>query len=180
MVRLRQQLCRTSLPVRVVVGVARVRAEVASHGPAVPPQARRRPWWLARSAPRPAWRVRLAPSPRPAVASSVPAHQIAMPVSARRWHPCRNALYQLQRLEVQFVDLGTSHVTCGLTVLLGAAVDQGRALFAQTTHCKGWAGAIAQQPLQGGAVVCFDAHPRVHREPALPPRCRFIWSTMAQ
>jgi len=106
--------------------------------------------------------------------------KIAMPMDARRWHPCRNALYQLQRLEVQFVDLGTSPVTCGLTALLGAAVDQGRALFAQTTHCKGWAGAIAQQPLQGGAVVCFDAHPRVHREPALPPRCRFIWSTMAQ
>ena len=91
--------------------------------------------------------------------------KIAMPMGARRWHPCRNALYQLQRLEVQFVDLGTSPVTCGLTVLLGAAVDQGRALFAQTIHCKGWAGAIAQQPLQGGAVVCFDAPPASTENP---------------
>ena len=94
--------------------------------------------------------------------------KIAMPMGAWRWHQRHNALYQLQRCEVQFVYLGTSHVTCGLTVLLGAAVDQGRALFAQTIHCKRWAGAAAQQPLQGGAVVCFDAHPRVHREPALP------------
>jgi len=34
---------------------------------------------------------------------------------------------------------------------------QGCTLFAKAIHGKGRAGAIPQQPLQGGAVVCFDA-----------------------
>ena len=39
-----------------------------------------------------------------------------------------------------------------------AAVHQGCALFAKAFTSKGWAGATPQQPLQRGAVVCFDEH----------------------
>jgi len=60
---------------------------------------------------------------------------------------------QRQRRKVQFVQLGTTRVAGGLTVLLGAAVNQGSTLFAQAIHGKGWAGAVAQQPLQCRAVV---------------------------
>ena len=45
-------------------------------------------------------------------------------------------------------------------MLFGAAVHQGRALFAKTIHGRGWAGAAAQQAFQGGELVCFDARQR--------------------
>jgi hypothetical protein len=40
----------------------------------------------------------------------------------------------------------------------------------QAVHGKGRAGAIAQQPLLGGAVVCFDSDTGIHREAAVPDR----------
>jgi hypothetical protein len=49
-------------------------------------------------------------------------------------------------------------------VLLCAAVDQGSSLFAQAVHGKGWTGAVAQQPLQGCAVVRLNADTGIHRE----------------
>lgn len=41
---------------------------------------------------------------------------------------------------------------------------QGSALFAKAVHGEGWAGAIPQQPLQGCAVICLDAHTGIDRE----------------
>jgi hypothetical protein len=52
-------------------------------------------------------------------------------------------------------------------MLFCAAVHQGSALFTKTIHGKGRAGAIAQQPLQCGPVVCFDEHTGIHREAAV-------------
>ena len=52
-------------------------------------------------------------------------------------------------------------------MLFGAAVGQGGALFAKASTNKGWAGAAAQQPLQDGAVVCFDTHTGIDRKPAV-------------
>ena len=51
------------------------------------------------------------------------------------------------------ITLRTALVAVWLAVLLGAAVDQGGFLFAKAFHGKGWARAVAQQPLQCGAVV---------------------------
>jgi hypothetical protein len=61
--------------------------------------------------------------------------------------------YQLQWRKRQLVHLGTTLVSARLAVLFGAAVHQGGTLFAKTVHGKGWAGAVAQQPLQCGTVV---------------------------
>ena len=52
-------------------------------------------------------------------------------------------------------------------MLFCAAVHQGGALFAKAVHGKGWAGAVPQQPLQCGAVVCFDEHTGIDRKPAV-------------
>jgi hypothetical protein len=60
-----------------------------------------------------------------------------MPVRARRWHQGGNTGYQLQRREVQFVDLGATLVRARLAMLFCAAVHQGSALFAKTIHGKG-------------------------------------------
>ena len=86
---------------------------------------------------------------------------------SRWWRQGRNEIDQLQWREVQLVHLGATLVSARLTVLLGAAVHQGGALFAQSLHGKGWAGAVAQQPLQGGAVVCLDADTGIDREAAV-------------
>ena len=64
-----------------------------------------------------------------------------VPVCARRHHQGGNTGYQLQRREMQIVSPGPALVTAGLAALLGAAVHQGRALFAQALHGQGWAGA---------------------------------------
>jgi hypothetical protein len=90
-----------------------------------------------------------------------------MPVRARWGHQRCDAINQLQRREGQLVCLGSALVTARLAALFGAAVHQGSALFAKAVHGKGWAGAIAQQPLQRGAVVCFNANTRVHRKSAV-------------
>ena len=90
-----------------------------------------------------------------------------MPVRARRRYQGGNALYQFQRGEVQFVDLGATLVVGGLALLFGTAVDQGSALFAKALHGKWRAGAVAQQPLQGCPVVCLDADTGIHRETAV-------------
>ena len=52
-------------------------------------------------------------------------------------------------------------------MLFCAAVQQGGALFAQSVHGKGWAGAVAQQPLQGGAFVRLDADASIDRKTAV-------------
>jgi hypothetical protein len=67
----------------------------------------------------------------------------------------------------QLICLGTALVAGGLAALLGTAVHQRSALFAQTFHGKGWAGAVAQQAFQGCAVVRFDAHPGIDRKAAM-------------
>ena len=79
-------------------------------------------------------------------------------MGARRRHQSGDAVYQLQRCECDLVDLGAPLVTGGLAALLGAAVDQIVALFAQALQGKGWARAVAQQPLKASAVVRLDAH----------------------
>ena len=56
--------------------------------------------------------------------------KVAVPVRARWWHKGGNAIDQLQRCEVQLIHLGTTLVSSGLAVLLGAAVHQSGALFA--------------------------------------------------
>ena len=73
--------------------------------------------------------------------------KVAVPVGARRWHQGRNTIDQLQRCEMQFVDPGTAFVRARLAMLFCAAVHQGGALFAKAFTSKGWAGAVAQQPL---------------------------------
>ena len=85
---------------------------------------------------------------------------------ARWWHQGCNAIYQLQWREVQLVDPCATLVRARLAMLFAAAVHQLGALFAQSLHGKGWAGAVAQQPLQRGAVVGLDADSRVDREAA--------------
>jgi hypothetical protein len=67
----------------------------------------------------------------------------------------------------QLIDLGATLVTGRLAVLFGAAVHQGSAVFAQSVHGKGWAGAVPQQPLQRGTVVRLNEHTGVHREAAV-------------
>ena len=93
--------------------------------------------------------------------------KVAVPVRSRRRHQRRNASYQLQRREVQLVDPGATLVRAGLAMLFGAAVHQIASLLAQAVHGKGWAGAVAQQPLQCCAVVCFDEYTGIHRKPAV-------------
>ena len=66
---------------------------------------------------------------------------------ARWWHQGGNAGYQLQRREVQLVDLGAALVRIRLTALLGTAVHQLSTLFAQTIHGKGRTSAVARQAL---------------------------------
>ena len=77
------------------------------------------------------------------------------------------AVDQLQRCEVQLINLGTALVAGGFAALLAAAVHQFASLFAQPVHRKGWAGAIAQEPLKAWTVVGFNAHPGIHRETAV-------------
>ena len=76
---------------------------------------------------------------------------------ARRGRQGRDAIDQLQWREDQLVHFAASLVTRRLAVLFGAAVHQGGARFAQSIHGKGWAGAVAQQALQCGALVCLNA-----------------------
>jgi len=57
---------------------------------------------------------------------------------------CGLSGYQLQWREGQLIHLGTALVSARLAVLPEAAVHQGCALFAQSVHGKGWAGAVAQ------------------------------------
>lgn len=52
-------------------------------------------------------------------------------------------------------------------VLFGAAVHQDSARFANTCTSKGWARAVAQQPLQRSAVLRCGADPCVHRQAAV-------------
>jgi hypothetical protein len=52
-------------------------------------------------------------------------------------------------------------------VLFGAVVDKLATGLAQPLHGKRWAGAVAQQLLQGGAIMRMDADAGVHREAAV-------------
>ena len=45
-----------------------------------------------------------------------------------------------------------------------AAVHQLKALLAKAIHGKGWAGAVAQESLQCGAVVGLNAHTGIDRK----------------
>jgi hypothetical protein len=90
-----------------------------------------------------------------------------MPVHAQWRHQGCDAVDQFQRCEMQFVHPGTAFVTAWLTLLFGAAVDQLSALFVKTIHGKAWSGAIAQEPIQGCAVVLLNAHTSIHREAAV-------------
>ena len=87
-----------------------------------------------------------------------------------RWrHQSGNTDYQFQRHEVQFVHPGAALIVGWLAVRFGAAVHQGGTFFAQAITSKQWAGAVPQQALQGGAVVCLNTHTGVHREAGLGP-----------
>lgn len=96
--------------------------------------------------------------------------KVAVAVRARRGHQLGDTFNQLQRGEGDLIGLYAALVVrqaAGLAVLLGAAVDQLAARFAQPLHGKRRAGAVAQQPLQPGAVVRRYAHAGVHRKPAV-------------
>jgi hypothetical protein len=87
-----------------------------------------------------------------------------VPVGARWWHQGGNAVDQLQRREVSSSALAPRLSLVGSLRCLAQRYTSA-ALFAQTFHGKGWAGAVAQQALQGCAVVRFDAHPGIDRKP---------------
>ena len=96
--------------------------------------------------------------------------EVAVTVRSRWWHQLGNAINQLQRRECELIDLGTAfvvEVAAGIAVLLGAAVNQLAARFAQPLHGKRRSGAVAQQTLQPGAVVRCNAYAGVHREAAV-------------
>ena len=91
--------------------------------------------------------------------------KMAVPVGAR-WRLPKAAMRSISasRGQVQFVSHGTALVTAWLAVLREATRDQDCALFAKVRTSKRRADTVAQQPLQGGAVVCFDADTGVNRK----------------
>ena len=99
--------------------------------------------------------------------------KVAVAVRARGRHQLGDTVDQLQWREVQFFACFTfctalvSLAAAGLAVLLGAAVDQLAARFAQPLHRKRRARAVPQQPLQARAVVRCYANAGVHRETAV-------------
>ena len=101
-----------------------------------------------------------------------------MAVHTRWRHQRGKAGYEFGRREVQLV--GLCPVLCTslcvalvvplaakLDVLLGAAVDQLAARFAQPRTSKRWPCAVTQQALQARAVLRRYAHAGVHRKPAV-------------
>ena len=97
-----------------------------------------------------------------------------------RWrHQRGKAGYEFERREVQLVGLYpvlctslcvalVAPVAARLAVLLGAAVNQLTARFAQPIQRKRWPCAVTQQALQARAVLRRNAHAGVHRKPAVP------------
>jgi hypothetical protein len=97
---------------------------------------------------------------------------------SRWWHQCGNAGYEFERREVQLICLCpvlctsvcvalVAPVTAWLAALLGAAVNELTARFAQPRTSKRGPCAVPQQPLQRSAVVRLNAHTGIDRKPTV-------------